>query len=65
MNERALRDIVSGLGGPPTASPREDGFDITAASEVMAMFCLARDLADLQQRLGRMVVGLAPRRHAW
>jgi formate--tetrahydrofolate ligase len=57
MNDRALRQIVCGLGGPANGSPREDGFDITVASEVMAVFCLASDLADLQARLGRMVVG--------
>jgi formate--tetrahydrofolate ligase len=56
-NDRALRSIVNGLGGVATGSPREDGFDITAASEVMAVFCLALDLDDLQARLGRMVVG--------
>jgi formate--tetrahydrofolate ligase len=60
MNDRALRSIVQGLGGPGNGSPREDGFDITVASEVMAVFCLARDLPDLQDRLARMVVG--PRR---
>lgn len=57
MNERSLRNIVSGLGGPTDGVPREDGFDITSASEVMAVFCMARDLDDLQARLGRMVVG--------
>ncbi len=57
MNDRALRSVVSSLGGVPNGFPREDGFDITVASEVMAVFCLARDLADLQARLGRMVVG--------
>jgi formate--tetrahydrofolate ligase len=57
MNDRALRGIVNGLGGVPSGPAREDGFDITAASEVMAVFCLARDLADLQARLGRMIVG--------
>ena len=56
-NDRALRHIVGGLGGVANGSPREDGFDITVASEVMAVFCLARDRADLQARLGRMVVG--------
>ncbi len=54
MNDRALRGIVNGLGGPANGSPREDSFDITVASEVMAVFCLARDLGDLQDRLGRM-----------
>jgi formate--tetrahydrofolate ligase len=57
MNDRALRSIVSSLGGVANGFPREDGFDITVASEVMAVFCLARDLADLEARLGRMVVG--------
>jgi formate--tetrahydrofolate ligase len=57
MNDRALRSVVSSLGGVANGFPREDGFDITVASEVMAVFCLARDLADLQARLGRMVVG--------
>ncbi len=57
MNDRALRGINSSLGGVANGFPREDGFDITVASEVMAVFCLARDLPDLQERLGRMVVG--------
>jgi len=56
MNDRALRSTVNGLGGIANGSPREDGFDITVASEVMAVFCLARDLADLQDRLGRIQV---------
>jgi len=56
MNDRALRSIVNGLGGIANGSPREDRFDITVASEVMAIFCLARDLADLQDRLGRIQV---------
>jgi len=56
VNDRALRSIVNGLGGVANGAPREDGFDITAASEVMAVFSLARDLTDLQQRLGRIVV---------
>ncbi len=56
MNDRALRAIVNGLGGGANGAPREDGFDITVASEVMAVFCLARDLADLQDRLGRIQV---------
>jgi len=56
MNDRALRDIVAGLGGPGNGQPRQTGFDITVASEVMACLCLARDLADLQARLGRIVV---------
>ena len=57
MNDRNLRDMVLGLGGAAQGIPREDGFDITVASEVMAVFCLASDLADLQARLGRMIVG--------
>ncbi|MCC9144293.1 MULTISPECIES: formate--tetrahydrofolate ligase [unclassified Arthrobacter] len=57
MNDRALRDIVIGLGGPAQGVPRQDGFDITVASEVMAIFCLARDLADLSERLSRITVG--------
>ncbi len=57
MNDRNLRNLVVGLGGATQGVPREDGFDITVASEVMAVFCLATDLADLQARLGRMVVG--------
>jgi len=56
MNDRALRSIVSSLGGVANGFPREDGFDITVASEVMAVFCLATDVRDLEQRLGRMVV---------
>ncbi len=56
MNDRALRSIVNGLGGAVNGSPREDRFDITVASEAMAVFCLARDLADLQDRLGRIQV---------
>ncbi len=57
MNDRALRGITAGLGGVPNGFPREDGFDITVASEVMAVFCLSRDLADLQKRLGQIIVG--------
>ena len=57
MNDRQLRHIVDGLGGKMQGVPREDGFDITVASEVMAAFCLATDLMDLKVRLGRMVVG--------
>ncbi len=56
MNDRALRAINQSLGGVANGFPREDGFDITVASEVMAVFCLARDLADLEERLGRIVV---------
>jgi len=57
MNDRALRDIVIGLGGVNNSVPREDHFQITVASEVMACFCLATDLADLKRRLGNIVVG--------
>ena len=57
MNDRALRDIVIGLGGRSEGIPRESGFDITAASEVMAILCLASDIPDLKARLGRIVVG--------
>ena len=55
MNDRQLRFIVDGLGGKVNGTPREDGFDITVASEVMAIFCLATDLADLKNRLSRIV----------
>ncbi|HOU31962.1 MAG TPA: formate--tetrahydrofolate ligase [Synergistaceae bacterium] len=58
MNERALRHTVIGLGGKAHGVPRETGFDITVASEVMAILCLAEDLMDLKERLGRIVVGL-------
>ncbi|MDQ1080054.1 formate--tetrahydrofolate ligase [Pseudoroseomonas cervicalis] len=57
MNDRALRGITAALGGVPNGFPREDGFDITVASEVMAVFCLSKDLADLQARLGRIIIG--------
>jgi formate--tetrahydrofolate ligase len=57
MNDRALRDITVGLGGPGNGFPRQDGFDIVVASEVMAIFCLARNLEDLKQRLGNIVIG--------
>jgi formate--tetrahydrofolate ligase len=57
MNERALRNIVIGLGGKPNGVPRESGFDITTASEIMATLCLSKDLMDLKERLGRVVVG--------
>lgn len=57
VNDRALRDTVVGLGGPSNGYPRESGFDIVVASEVMAIFCLATDLADLKERLGDIVVG--------
>src|ERR1700743_98627 len=55
MNDRALRSIVSSLGGVANGFPREDGFDITVASEVMAIFCLAKDLEDLKTRLGNIL----------
>jgi formate--tetrahydrofolate ligase len=57
MNDRALRDIVCSLGGTANGYPREDGFDIVVASEVMAIFCLANSVKDLKQRLGNIVVG--------
>jgi formate--tetrahydrofolate ligase len=57
MNDRALREIVCSLGGVANGYPREAGFDITVASEVMAIFCLARDLDDLKHRLGNIIIG--------
>src|SRR5437870_11125262 len=57
MNDRALREVVVSLGGPANGYPREDGFDIVVASEVMAIFCLATSLEDLKRRLGNIVVG--------
>ena len=57
MNDRALRNIVSSLGGVSNGFPREDGFDITVASEVMAIFCLSNDLEDLTRRLGNIIIG--------
>jgi formate--tetrahydrofolate ligase len=57
MNDRSLRSIVSSLGGVANGFPREDGFDITVASEVMAIFCLASDLDDLKKRLGNIIIG--------
>jgi formate--tetrahydrofolate ligase len=57
MNDRALRQIVASLGGVANGYPREDGFDITVASEIMAIFCLSKDLNDLTERLGKIVVG--------
>ena len=57
MNDRALRDITVGLGGVGNGFPRQDGFDIVVASEVMAIFCLSKSLADLKERLGNVVVG--------
>ena len=56
MNDRALRNIVVGLGGKPNGVPREDGFDITVASEIMAIFCLATDLEDLKRRVGDILI---------
>jgi formate--tetrahydrofolate ligase len=64
MNDRALRSIVSSLGGVANGYPREDGFDITAASQVMATFCMATDLQDLQRRLGNITVGQTRERKA-
>ncbi|OWV93196.1 formate--tetrahydrofolate ligase [Rhizobium sp. R72] len=57
MNDRALREMVSSLGGVANGFPRQNGFDITVASEVMAILCLARDLEDLEERLGKIIVG--------
>ncbi len=57
MNDRQLRFVVDGLGGKPNGTPREDGFDITVASEIMAVFCLASSVTDLKERLSRIVVG--------
>jgi formate--tetrahydrofolate ligase len=57
LNDRALRQVIVGLGGPLQGVPREDGFDITVASEIMAVLCLATSLTDLKTRLGRIVIG--------
>ena len=57
MNDRQLRNILDGMGGRTNGMPREDGFDITAASEIMATLCLARDISDLKMRLGRLLIG--------
>ncbi|MEJ5996729.1 formate--tetrahydrofolate ligase [Corynebacterium sp. H130] len=57
VNDRSLRNIITGLGGPAQGTPAESGFDITAASEIMAVLCLSRDLKDLKERLGRIVIG--------
>ena len=57
MNDRQLRFIVNGLGGKANGAPREDGFDITVASEVMAILCLASDIDDLKERLGKIIIG--------
>ena len=64
MNDRALRDIAQSLGGPANGFPRESGFDITVASEVMAILCLASDLHDLEARLGRIVVAYTRNKQA-
>src|SRR2546423_124790 len=64
MNDRSLRQIVSSLGGVANGFPREDGFDITVASEVMAIFCLASDLEDLKKRLSNIAVRRHPGREA-
>jgi formate--tetrahydrofolate ligase len=63
MNDRALRDITIALGGPANGYPRQDGFDIVVASEVMAIFCLATSVADLKQRLGNIVIGYTREQH--
>jgi formate--tetrahydrofolate ligase len=59
MNDRALRQITQSLGGPGNGYPREDGFDITVASEVMAILCLSENLQDLQDRIGNIIIGLS------
>ena len=56
MNDRQLRNIVNGLGGKPNGTPREDGFDITVASEIMAVLCLASDITDLKERISKMII---------
>lgn len=62
MNDRALREVIVGLGGPGNGFAREDGFDITVASEIMAIFCLAEDLSDLERRLGQIIIGYTRKR---
>ncbi|MFG6118397.1 formate--tetrahydrofolate ligase [Thalassobacillus sp. B23F22_16] len=57
LNDRALRNVVVGLGGPVQGMPREDGFNITVASEIMAVLCLAKNMADLKQRLAKILIG--------
>ena len=57
MNDRQLRNIVDGLGGKTNGMPREDGYDITVASEIMAVLCLASDITDLKERLARIIIG--------
>jgi formate--tetrahydrofolate ligase len=64
MNDRSLREIVSSLGGPGNGYPRETGFDITVASEVMAILCLATDLEDLERRLANIVIGYTREKNA-
>jgi len=63
LNDRALRDVTVGLGGPGNGYPRQDGFDIVVASEVMAIFCLATSLEDLKRRLGNIVIGYNRHKH--
>jgi len=57
MNDRQLRNVIDGLGGPANGKPREDGYDITVASEIMAILCLARDIDDLKERLSKIIIG--------
>ena len=57
MNDRQLRFVVDGLGGKTNGMPREDGYDITVASEIMAVLCLANDITDLKKRLARIIIG--------
>src|SRR5699024_8785423 len=57
MNDRALRNVTIGLGGPAQGVPREDGFDITVASEIMAVLCLSNDIEDLKEKLSQIVIG--------
>ena len=57
MNDRQLRNVIDGLGGKTNGMPREDGYDITVASEIMAVLCLASDINDLKERLGRIIIG--------
>jgi formate--tetrahydrofolate ligase len=64
MNDRSLREIVSSLGGPGNGYPRETGFDITVASEVMAILCLATDLKDLERRLANIIIGYTREKRA-
>jgi formate--tetrahydrofolate ligase len=64
MNDRALREITCGLGGPGNGVPRQSGYDITVASEIMAVFCLATDLADLKQRIGNIVIAYTRKKEA-